>query len=70
MELNEKPVRVRRESVFRCLTNLSIITGAVSIAFIVFIALVMSGVEQLTSAFASLSLAVLYLVYRAVTEER
>ncbi len=70
MALNEKKngLRVRREAVFRCLTNLSIVTGAVSIAFIVFIALVMSNAGYILSASLSVSLAILYLAYRIVTE--
>ncbi len=44
------------------------ITGAISIAFIVSIALYFSGVGWFASVAISVSIAILYLVYRALTE--
>jgi|GEM_PF-2946138 len=54
----------KRTSLFSCLRNLSIVTSAISIAFIGFLALWYSGYGYYS--FASIFLAIIYLIYRAV----
>lgn len=61
-------IRVKRESIFKCMRNLSIVTGFLSIIFILFIALVLSNVGYMLSVLISLSVAVVYLIYRITTE--
>ncbi len=52
-----------RNSIMSCLRNLSIVTSAISIAFIGFLALWFSGYGYYS--FASVFLAIIYLIYRA-----
>lgn len=59
---------IKRESIFKCLINLSIIAGTISIVFVVSMALILAKVGYIKSIAISAVTGAVYFIYRVVTE--
>ncbi len=59
---------VRRESIFKCMVNLSILAGTISIVFILSMALILAKLSYVESIAISAVTGAVYLVYRVITE--